>query len=219
MMTAEKALELLNDMEFSEKYQGIQEYAEMLLLCKEALVLVKQQQAEIERLKSMNQAKLDCIHDLQSENEILSRNADTAFQDGLNERRELFEPEIRAEVCKEVADKLIPLYETLCVNKSDWEYEINNLLKELVGEEKRPANTVKMNFVQTLTVLPLLIIVRVRITIMLNYVNLLKIGQKLSATFTITLNCWRCRQWLIIKVANIAKEERTLKSRLLLIIR
>lgn len=31
--------------------------------------------------------------------------------------------------------------------------------------------------------------------------------------------CWRCKQWLIIKVANIAKEERTLKSRLLLIIR
>lgn len=37
MMTAEKALELLNDVEFSEKYQGVQEYAEMLIVCKEAL--------------------------------------------------------------------------------------------------------------------------------------------------------------------------------------
>ena len=36
-MTAEKALELLNDVEFSEKYQGVQEYTEMLIVCKEAL--------------------------------------------------------------------------------------------------------------------------------------------------------------------------------------
>lgn len=37
IMTAKKALELLNDVEFSEKYQGVQEYTEMLILCKEAL--------------------------------------------------------------------------------------------------------------------------------------------------------------------------------------
>lgn len=36
MMIAEKALELLNDVEFSEKYQGVQEYTEMLIVCKEA---------------------------------------------------------------------------------------------------------------------------------------------------------------------------------------
>ena len=36
-MTAKKALEFLNDVEFSEKYQGVQEYAEMLIVCKEAL--------------------------------------------------------------------------------------------------------------------------------------------------------------------------------------
>ena len=36
-MIAKKALELLNDVEFSEKYQGVQEYAEMLIVCKEAL--------------------------------------------------------------------------------------------------------------------------------------------------------------------------------------
>lgn len=36
-MTAKKALELLNDVEFAEKYQGVQEYAEMLIVCKEAL--------------------------------------------------------------------------------------------------------------------------------------------------------------------------------------
>lgn len=37
MMTEKKALELLNDVEFSEKYQGVQEYTEMLIVCKEAL--------------------------------------------------------------------------------------------------------------------------------------------------------------------------------------
>ena len=37
MMTAKKALELLNDVKFSEKYQGVQEYTEMLIVCKEAL--------------------------------------------------------------------------------------------------------------------------------------------------------------------------------------
>lgn len=36
-MTAKKVLELLNDVEFSEKYQGVQEYTEMLIVCKEAL--------------------------------------------------------------------------------------------------------------------------------------------------------------------------------------
>lgn len=37
MMIAEKALELLNNVEFSEKYQGVQEYTEMLIVCKDAL--------------------------------------------------------------------------------------------------------------------------------------------------------------------------------------
>ena len=36
-MTAEEALSLLNDMEFDKNYQGVQEYTEMLLVCKEAL--------------------------------------------------------------------------------------------------------------------------------------------------------------------------------------
>ena len=36
-MTAQEALSLLNDMEFDKNYQGVQEYTEMLLVCKEAL--------------------------------------------------------------------------------------------------------------------------------------------------------------------------------------
>lgn len=34
---------------------------------------ITRQKTEIERLKSMNQAKLDCIHDLQKENEMCLR--------------------------------------------------------------------------------------------------------------------------------------------------
>lgn len=47
-------------------------------LHRKALDLITRQQAEIERLQSMNQAKLDTIHDLRAQNEILSKNADTA---------------------------------------------------------------------------------------------------------------------------------------------
>ena len=36
-MTPQEALELLNNMEFAEQYQGKQEYTDMLLLCKKAL--------------------------------------------------------------------------------------------------------------------------------------------------------------------------------------
>ena len=36
-MTPQKALAMLNDVEFSEKYQGKQEYTDMLLFCKEAI--------------------------------------------------------------------------------------------------------------------------------------------------------------------------------------
>lgn len=105
-------------------------------IAKYALDLLKRQKTEIERLKSMNQAKLDCIHDLQNENEILSRNADTAFQDGLNERRDLFAPEIKAEAYKEFAERLKSY---LLLNKkgemSVISFEnVDNLLKEMVGE-------------------------------------------------------------------------------------
>lgn len=100
--------------------------------------IVEQQQAEIVRLKSMNQAKLDAIHDLQAQNEILSRNADTAFQEGLNERRDLFEPEIKAEAVKEFAEKLKSLIyintNLLVYQCEEVESVIDGIVKEMVGE-------------------------------------------------------------------------------------
>lgn len=111
-----------------------------------ALDLINRQKAEIERLKSMNQAKLDCIHDLQNENEILSRNADTAFQDGLNERRDLFAPEIKAEAYKEFAEKAKENFQNIEYSadtdrKTVWVLHsvaaetLDNLLKEMIGEK------------------------------------------------------------------------------------
>lgn len=63
---------------------------------KESRNTINHQRAEIERLKKKNT--------------ILSKNADTAFQDGLDENRDLFkkevEPEIRNEAIKEFVGKL-----------------------------------------------------------------------------------------------------------------
>lgn len=65
-------------------------------LMKDVFDLIDRQKAEIERLKKKNT--------------ILSKNADTAFQDGLDENRDLFlkevEPEIRNEAIKEFAERL-----------------------------------------------------------------------------------------------------------------
>lgn len=96
------------------------------------LDLINRQKTEIERLKSMNQANLDCIHDLQRENEILSRNADTAFQDGLNEKRDLFEPEIRAEAYKEFADKVKQEFMPYDLGAFS---AVRAVLKDLTGED------------------------------------------------------------------------------------
>lgn len=114
-------------------------------IAKYALDLLKRQKTEIERLKSMNQAKLDCIHNLQKENEILSRNADTAFQDGLNERRDLFAPEIKAEAYKEFATKIYQAFAVentrdgcldCTLNYTRLMECVDNVLKELVGEDR-----------------------------------------------------------------------------------
>ena len=62
-----------------------------------ALDLIQRQQEEIDRLKK--------------ENNILSQNSDTAFQDGLNEAQDLYaeqiKNEIKAEAVKEFADRIV----------------------------------------------------------------------------------------------------------------
>ena len=72
-MPPEKVIEELeNEIHLVEYVDGL--YAEniSLELLKSVRDLINRQQAEIVRLKSMNQAKLDAIHDLQAENEALN---------------------------------------------------------------------------------------------------------------------------------------------------
>ena len=92
-------------------------------MSKFVLGLINRQTAEIERLKKKNK--------------ILIKNADTAFQDGLDENRALFkkevEPEIRAETIKEFAERLknylcLDLREGISVVTID---NIDNLVKEM----------------------------------------------------------------------------------------
>ncbi len=94
------------------------------------LGLINRQKAEIEKLKS--------------ENEILSYNADNAFQEGLNECRELFEPEIKSEAYKEFADRLKMNITINNTNDGYLDYsvdyhclmeDIDDLVKEMVGED------------------------------------------------------------------------------------
>ena len=72
-MPPEKVIgELENEIHLVEYVDGL--YAEniSLELLKSVRDLIDHQQAEIVRLKSMNQVKLDAIHDLQAENEALN---------------------------------------------------------------------------------------------------------------------------------------------------
>lgn len=73
-----------------------------------ALELIKAQQAEIEICAETIKRQDKEIERLKRENKILSKNADTAFQDGLNEAQDLYakqvKNEVRAEAIKEFAD-------------------------------------------------------------------------------------------------------------------
>ena len=90
-----------------------------------ALDLINRQKAEIKELKRKN--------------EILSRNADNAFQEGLNECRELFEPEIKAEAYKEFAERLKRSTVTAVIGNEIYAVAtskgVDNLLKEMAGDE------------------------------------------------------------------------------------
>ena len=77
---------------------------------------------------------------LKLENEILSKNADTAFQDGLNEAQNLYaeqvKAEIKAEAYKEFAEHLKEMWSNNYYDSPDVDFDefVDNLLKEMVGE-------------------------------------------------------------------------------------
>ena len=93
------------------------------IVTKFALDLINRQQKEIVRLEY--------------ENEILSKNADTAFQDGLNEAQDLYAEQVKAEIkseaIKEFAERL---KKELGFGHYIQPDQIDNLVKEMVGDTK-----------------------------------------------------------------------------------
>lgn len=114
------------------------------------LELINRQKAEIERLKSMNQAKLDCIHDLQKEDEKLTNEVDslkkqmewlTGYNQNLMSANTALSEEIfiaKIEAYKEFAEKLKSylLLNEKGKNSVITFEDVEKLLKELVGENK-----------------------------------------------------------------------------------
>ena len=78
---------------------------------KDSIDLINHQKAEIERLRSMNRAKLATIHDLQIE-------LKTA----------------KSEAVKEFADRLIAVSHPYADTQMVFEIQIKNLVKEMVGD-------------------------------------------------------------------------------------
>ena len=78
---------------------------------------------------------------LKLENEILSKNADTAFQDGLNEAQDLYaeqvKAEIKAEAIQEFAEHLKEKWSNNDYYSPDVDFDefVDNSLKEMAGEE------------------------------------------------------------------------------------
>ena len=121
---------LKSEIHLTEYVDGFYADNVSLELLKNTINLMNRQKAEIERLKR--------------ENEILSTNADTAFQDGLNEAQDLYvtlvENEIKTDAIKEFAERLKENI-TSCHTVSDGEYVgydwtdiihcIDNLIKEM----------------------------------------------------------------------------------------
>lgn len=100
-------------------------------LLSNTLDFINRQKAEIERLRK--------------ENKILSANADTAFQDGLNENRDLFkkevEHEIKSEAIKEFvkrANGKLSCYIDQCGESVPYVMAdiIDNLVKEMTEDGK-----------------------------------------------------------------------------------
>lgn len=98
------------------------------------LDLINRQKKEIEKLKSKNK--------------ILSRNADNAFQEGLNECRELFLPEIKSEVykefSKEIKEEISKVYDNnSVVLREHYKTHKDNLNYEFIGAIIAKMNTLR----------------------------------------------------------------------------
>ena len=142
--------EIIKDLERISLYSGFSDDVINTIL--DALDLIKQQRENIERLQSMNRAKLDTIHDLQVEIEKLKeevKDKERAYNDEFCSRKEwqtkcrelLKEKQItKSEVYREFAEKLKEFMHNKFKDLDEYEFEyiterdIDNIVKELEGK-------------------------------------------------------------------------------------
>lgn len=107
--------------------------------------LINRQQAEIEICAETIKRQDKEIERLKKENKILSKNADTAFQDGLNEAQDLYaeqvKNDVRTEAIKEFAERLGDYKEYRYNENCDFVpyvrlSDIEKVVYEMVGAEK-----------------------------------------------------------------------------------
>lgn len=103
-----KANDILNKFDFFNQRAGRELWNEKTVAVQDEDI--RDREKDIKFLKDLINRQKAQIERLEKENRILSHDADTAFQEGLNENRDLFkkevEPEIRAETIKEFAARI-----------------------------------------------------------------------------------------------------------------
>lgn len=100
---------------------------------------IMQYSLENDALKQENEKLKAEIMTLQNQNQILSVNADTAYQNGLNEMRELVKPEIIKEFAEIVKEKFRDLARIDHNGKPMFivgDAFVDNLVKEMGGDDK-----------------------------------------------------------------------------------
>ena len=136
--------EIIKDLERISLYSGFSDDVINTLL--DALYLIKQQRENIERLQSMNRAKLDTIHDLQADTNKLKEQLQAEIEqwkEEANKYQKLWCIAIddieaaKSKIYKEFAEHLKERWSNNDYYSPDVDFDefIDNLLKEMVGED------------------------------------------------------------------------------------
>lgn len=142
IMSSEEIVKLLRRCMFSDtllkmaadKIEELENKISELSLVNETIDLITRQQAEIERLQSMNQAKLETIHDLQTEIENLKIEL-SSMRTAANSYKMHYE-DGKSEAVKEFAERLKEKYSIADVIVTVDATDIDNLVKEMVGDKE-----------------------------------------------------------------------------------
>ena len=137
--------EIIKDLERISLYSGFSDDVINTLL--DALDLIKQQRENIERLQSMNRAKLDTIHDLQADTDKLKEQLQAEIEqwkEEANKYQKLWCTSVddietaKSEAYKEFAERLKDGAQMAdCFDSYNMvvgTHFINNLLKEMIDE-------------------------------------------------------------------------------------